>query len=47
MAMQAAKPELDFSLWDKQKTEYYAAIQTGLGDYEPMKALVRQVIRDV
>lgn len=47
MAMQAGRPELDFSLWDKQKPVYFTAIQAGLDDYAPMKALVRQVICDV
>ncbi len=47
MAIQAGKPELDFSLWDEQKDRYFSAIQAGLDDYEPMKALVRQVLPDV
>lgn len=45
MAMQAGKPEIDFSLWDEQKERYYSAIQAGLDDCGPMKALVRQVLR--
>jgi len=44
MAMQAGRPELDFSLWDEQKERYFSAIQSGLDDYEPMKALVKQVL---
>ncbi len=44
MAMQAGMPELDFTLWDENKESYFAAIQHGLTDYEPMKALVRQVL---
>lgn len=44
MAMQANRPELDFSLWDEQKARYFSAIRAGLDDYEPMKALVRQVL---
>ena len=44
MAMQAGKPELDFSAWDEQKESYFSAIQAGLDDYEPMKALVKQVL---
>ncbi|MBC8519058.1 MAG: Fic family protein [Gammaproteobacteria bacterium] len=47
MAMQACKPELDFSLWDEQKERYFSAIQAGLDDVEPMKELVRQVLPDV
>ena len=47
MAMQAGKPELDFTLWDEQKNRYFSAIQSGLDDYEPMKALVRLVLPDV
>ncbi len=47
MAMQAGRPELDYSLWDEQKERYFSAIQSGLDDYEPMKALVRQVLSDV
>lgn len=46
MAMQAGKPELDFSLWDVKKERYFSAIQAGLNNYEPMKELVRQVLRD-
>ena len=46
MAMQAGKPELDFSLWDEQKAAYFSAIQAGLDNYEPMTALVRQVLPD-
>lgn len=44
MAMQAGKPELDFSEWDEQKERYFSAIQAGLDDYEPMKAMVRLVL---
>ena len=44
MAMQANKPELDFTSWDARKADYYAAIQAGLDDYAPMKTLVRRVI---
>lgn len=47
MAMQAGKPELDFSLWDEQKERYFSAIQAGLDDYGPMKELVRQVLPGV
>ncbi len=41
MAMQAGKPELDFSIWDKNKTAYFAAIQSGMSDYGQMKTLVK------
>ncbi|MCG7870037.1 MAG: Fic family protein [Candidatus Thiodiazotropha taylori] len=44
MALQAGKPELDFTLWDEQKDSYFSAIQAGLDDYEPMKELVRLVL---
>ena len=40
MALQAGWPELDYTHWDKCKTEYFAAIQAGMSDYEPMKGLV-------
>lgn len=44
MAMQAGKPELDFSEWDEKKERYFSAIQDGLDDFEPMKSLVRLVL---
>ncbi len=46
MALQAGWPELDFTAWDEHKADYFAAIQAGLDDYEPMKRLVRQVLRE-
>lgn len=47
MTLQAGKPELDYSSWDVNREEYFRAIQSGLGrDYEPMKVLVRQALRD-
>lgn len=47
MALQADKPELDFSSWDKNRDDYFLAIQAGMGgNYEPMKALVRQALHD-
>ena len=47
MALQAGKPELDFSSWDVQRESYFAAIQAGMGgSYEPMKMLVRQALHD-
>jgi len=45
MALQAGWPELGFTVWDKQKTDYFAAIQAGLSDAEPIQRLVRQVLR--
>jgi len=47
MALQADKPELDFSSWDADREYYFSAIQAGIdGNYEPMKALVRQALLD-
>lgn len=47
MALQADKPELDFSSWDADRDSYFSAIQAGMdGNYEPMKALVRQALLD-
>ena len=47
MALQAGKPELDFSSWDAERDSYFAAIQQGLDcNYEPMKQLVRQVLHE-
>lgn len=46
MALQAGWPELDFTLWDRNKAAYFSAIQSGLGDDEPMSHLVRQVLRE-
>lgn len=41
MAVQAGRNPLDYSLWDANKPEYFAAIQKGLaGDYMPMQQLV-------
>lgn len=44
MALQAGEPVLDFSYLDEHKNEYFAAIQAGLGDHEPMKAMFKQVL---
>lgn len=44
MALQAGKPELDYSFWDEWRERYFYAIRAGLDDYEPMKELVRQVL---
>jgi len=46
MALQAGWPELDFTVWDKHKTDYFTAIQAGLSNNEPMKQLVKQVLRE-
>ena len=46
MALQAGWPELDYTAWDERRTDYFAAIQAGLNDYEPMKELVRQALRE-
>ncbi|HSO81390.1 Fic family protein, partial [Thiocapsa sp.] len=45
MALQAGWPELDFTSWDANKDAYFAAIQAGLENYEPMRMLVKQVLR--
>lgn len=45
MALQAGQPALDFSYMDENKTEYFAAVRSGLDDVEPMKAVFRQVLR--
>lgn len=44
MALQAGEPVLDFSYLDEHKNEYFTAIQAGLGNYEPMKLMFRQVL---
>ncbi len=47
MALQAGKPELDFSSWKAEVEKYFLAIQAGVGaNYEPMKVLVRQALLD-
>ena len=45
MALQAGWPQLDYTAWDENKTDYFNAIQAGLSDYEPMIEMVRQVLR--
>jgi len=47
MAVQAGWPELDCAPWDERKAEYFAAIQSGMSDYEPMKGLVRRALRQL
>lgn len=44
MALQAGQPLLDFTLMDQRKEEYFAAVQAGLDNYNPMKELFRQVL---
>jgi cell filamentation protein, protein adenylyltransferase len=44
MALQAGRPDLDFTSWDENKPAYFGAIQSGLDDYEPMKQLVRRAL---
>jgi len=47
MALQANKPELDFSSWDTDRDNYFLAINAGMsGEYEPMKILVRRALHD-
>lgn len=46
MALQAGQQMLDFSYLDKNKSEYFAAVQAGLDDNEPMKAIFRQVLHE-
>ena len=46
MALQADRPALDYTRWDENRIDYFAAIQAGLTDYEPMKRLVRQALRE-
>jgi len=45
MALQAGGRQLDYTLWDERKADYFAAIQAGLSDYEPMKDLVKRALR--
>ncbi len=44
LTTQAGHTELDYSLWDENRADYFAAIHAGLDDYEPMKRLVRRVM---
>lgn len=47
MAVQAGKPELDFSSWDADRNNYFLAIQAGMAcDYAPMKRYVSQALLD-
>ena len=45
MTLQANKPELDFSSWDRNRDDYFLAIQVAMDrNYEPMKGFVRQAL---
>ena len=44
MALQAGQPLLDFSYMDENKNEYFAAIQAGLDNYDPMKEIFKRVL---
>ena len=46
VALQAGRPVLDFSWLDNNKAEYFLAVQAGLDNDEPMKAVFRQVLLD-
>ena len=46
MALQAGRRQLDYTSWDEQKADYFAAIRAGLSDYEPMKGLVRRALHE-
>lgn len=45
MAVQAGHDPLDYTAWDRRKSEYIAAIHAGVGsDYDPMMAFVRNAL---
>jgi len=44
MALQAGQPILDFTYMDSNKNDYFAAIQSGLDNSEPMKEMFRRVL---
>lgn len=44
MALQAGQPILDFSYMDKNRNDYFTAIQTGLEDDRKMQEVFRQVL---
>lgn len=47
MAVQAGHDILNYSRWNENREEYYAAIQHGLAkNYEPMEALFKAVIKN-
>jgi len=46
MALQAGQSMLNFSVMNNKKDQYFSAIQAGLDDYEPMKAIFRLVLHE-
>jgi len=46
MALQADFPMLDFSYMDKNKENYFLAIQAGLDNDKPMQVMFKQVLHD-
>ena len=46
MALQADRQVLDYTRWDERRIDYFAEIQACLNDYEPMKRLIRQALRE-
>jgi len=44
MALQAGWHQLDYTPWDDGKAGYFAAIQAGLSNYEPMQGLVKRAL---
>ena len=46
MALQAGQPILDFSYMDRNKNDYFSAIQAGLDNDRPMKKIFRRVLLD-
>ncbi len=46
MALQAGWRQLDYTSWDENKADYFAAIRAGLSDYGPMRRLVRRAVRE-
>lgn len=47
LAVMGGQGSLDYSLWDKYKTFYFKAIQTGVpGNYNPMMPLVNDILPD-
>jgi hypothetical protein len=46
MALQAGQPILDFTYIEAHKTEYIAAVQSGLSmSYEPMQDIIFKVLQ--
>ncbi len=46
MAVQAGWRELDFTSWEERREEYFACIQAGMSDYEPLRGLVSLAVRE-